>query len=157
MFIVVNLSMRCPYCSSARTSVLDSRVAGGKEAIRRRRECRKCKKRFTTYERVELLDIKVIKKDGRVEPFHYEKLFKGIMAACEKRSVSREQIENIVDDIERELRKKEKTEIKSTDIGEMVMSRLKKIDKVAYVRFASVYHEFEDVSEFAKKVKELKK
>ncbi len=149
--------MRCPYCNNSRTNVLDSRVAGGKEAIRRRRECRKCKKRFTTYERVELLDIKVIKKDGRTEPFQYEKLFKGIIAACEKRPVSREQIENVVDDIERDLRKKEKTEVKSTEIGEMVMARLKKIDKVSYVRFASVYHEFEDVSEFAKKVKELKK
>ena len=149
--------MFCPYCSCPRTSVLDSRIAGGKEAIRRRRECKKCKKRFTTYERVEILDIKVIKKDGRLEPFSYEKLFKGIIAACEKRPVNREQIENLVDDIERDLRKKEKTEIKSTEIGEMVMSRLKRIDKVSYVRFASVYHEFEDVSEFAKKVKELKK
>lgn len=149
--------MRCPYCSYPRTNVLDSRVAAGKEAIRRRRECRKCKKRFTTYERVELLDIHVIKKDGSKEPFSYEKLFKGIIAACEKRPVIREQIENLVDDIERDLRKREKTEISSKDIGEMVMARLKKIDKVAYVRFASVYHEFEDVSEFAKKVKELKK
>lgn len=149
--------MLCPYCSHAKTSVLDSRVAGGKEAIRRRRECRKCRKRFTTYERVELLDIHVIKKDGRKEPFSYEKLFRGVMAACEKRPVGREQIERLVDDIERELRKKEKTEISSKDIGEMVMARLKRIDKVSYVRFASVYHEFEDVSEFAKKVKELKR
>lgn len=149
--------MYCPYCSYTRTNVLDSRIAGGKEAIRRRRECRKCKKRFTTYERVEVLDIKVIKKNGKIEPFSYEKLFKGIMAACEKRPVNTEQIENVVEDIEKELRKKEKTEIASREIGEMVMSRLKKIDKIAYVRFASVYHEFEDVSEFAKKVKELKK
>jgi len=149
--------MHCPYCSYTRTNVLDSRIAGGKEAIRRRRECRKCRKRFTTYERVEMLDIKVIKKNGKIEPFSYEKLFKGIMAACEKRPVNTEQIENIVEDIEKELRKKEKTEIASREIGEMVMSRLKKIDKIAYVRFASVYHEFEDVSEFAKKVKELKK
>jgi len=149
--------LHCPYCNHGRTNVLDSRIAGGKEAIRRRRECRKCKKRFTTYERVELLNIKIVKKDGTSQPFSYEKLFKGIMAACEKRSVHRSQIENLVDDIELELRKKEKTEVPSSQIGEMVMKRLKKIDKVAYVRFASVYHEFEDVSEFAKQVRELKK
>ncbi len=149
--------MRCPYCSSSRTSVLDSRVAGDKDAIRRRRECKKCKKRFTTYERVELLDIKVIKKDGSIQPFSYEKLFRGIMAACEKTKVKTEQIESLVEDIEKELKKKEKTEIASTEVGEMVMKRLRKIDKVAYVRFASVYHEFEDISEFTKQLKELKK
>lgn len=150
-------TMLCPYCSYPKTRVLDSRMAGGKEAIRRRRQCGKCKKRFTTYERVEMLDITVIKKNGSKQQFSYEKLFKGIMAACEKRPVASEQIENMVEDIERELRKKAKTEITSREIGEMVMARLKKVDKVAYVRFASVYHEFEDVSEFAKKVKELKK
>jgi transcriptional repressor NrdR len=148
--------MKCPYCSSIRTSVLDSRESDSKEATRRRRECRKCKKRFTTYERVEMLDLFVIKKDGRKEQFSYEKLFKGIMASCEKRPVTRQQIEDLVDSIEKDLRKKEKTEVKSSDIGGMVMTRLRKIDKVAYVRFASVYHQFEDVSEFAKKVKELK-
>lgn len=149
--------MRCPYCSYTRTDVLDSRIAGDRDAVRRRRECRKCKKRFTTYERTEILDIKVIKKDGRKQDFSYEKLFKGITEACEKRPVSREQIENVVDDIEKEIRRKDKTEIASSEIGEMVMSRLKRIDKVAYVRFASVYHEFEDVSDFAKQLRELKK
>ena len=97
--------MRCPYCLSQKTHVLDSRVTGDKEAIRRRRSCKKCKKRFTTYERVEMLDIKVLKKSGTIQQFSYEKLFKGIMAACEKRPVTTEQIERIVDDIERELRK----------------------------------------------------
>ena len=149
--------MKCPYCSSIRTSVLDSRESDSKEATRRRRECKKCKKRFTTYERVEMLDLYVIKKDGRKEQFSYEKLFKGVMAACEKRPVSSEQIEVLVDSIEKDLRKKEKTEISSREIGEMVMSRLRKIDKVAYVRFASVYHQFEDVSEFAKEIKGLKR
>lgn len=149
--------MHCPYCSHIRTEVLDSRETEDGEANRRRRQCKKCKKRFTTYERVELLDIKVIKKNGSLQPFSYEKLFRGIMSACEKTKVRSEQIENLVEDIEQELRKKEKTEIKSTEIGEMVMKRLKKIDKVAYVRFASVYHEFEDISEFTKQVKELKK
>ncbi|MDO8553356.1 MAG: transcriptional regulator NrdR [Candidatus Micrarchaeota archaeon] len=149
--------MNCPYCSHSKTDVLDSRIAGDKEAVRRRRQCKKCKKRFTTYERVEVLDIKVIKKDGTIQPFSYEKLFKGIMAACEKTKVTSAQIEVLVEDIEQELRKKEKTDIKSTEIGEMVMKRLRKIDKVAYVRFASVYHEFEDISEFTKQLKELKK
>ncbi len=149
--------MHCPYCTHPRTNVLDSRVTSDNEATRRRRECAKCKKRFTTYERVELLNITVVKKDGTTQPFSYEKLFKGVMAACEKRPVSTAQLEGIVDDIERTLRKRQKTEIASKEIGEMVMTRLKRIDKVSYVRFASVYHQFEDVSEFAKKVRELKK
>ena len=104
-----------------------------------------------------MIDIKVVKKNGRMEPFSYEKLFRGVMAACEKRPVTTKQVEDIVEDIEKMLRKREKNEISSKEIGEMVMTRLKRIDKIAYVRFASVYHEFEDVSEFAKKVKELKK
>lgn len=149
--------MRCPYCSYKKTNVLDSREAGGKEAIRRRRECKKCKRRFSTYERVESLPIQVIKKDGRKQPFSYEKLFKGIMAACEKRPISNKQVEGVVDEVERDLRKKGKTEVPSREIGEIVMKRLKRVDKVAYVRFASVYYEFDDVSEFAKQVRELKK
>lgn len=149
--------MHCPYCSNSRTEVLDSRQTSSKDSIRRRRECIKCKKRFTTYERIEMLDLFVIKKNGGKQPFSYEKIFKGIMASCEKRSVTTEQMETVVDDIERELRKMEKTEISSREIGEMVMKRLKRLDKVAYVRFASVYHEFEDVTDFAKKIRELKK
>lgn len=147
--------MLCPYCSYELTQVLDSRLAEGSEAVRRRRECQKCKKRFTTYERVELLDIKVIKKDGRNEPFKYEKLFRGIMAACEKRPVTTKQIEEVVDSIDRQLRKRGKTDITSKELGEMVSLKLKKIDKIAYIRFASVYRQFEDVSEFAKEIERL--
>ena len=146
--------MQCPYCKHAESKVLDSREA--EVAVRRRRECEKCGKRFTTYERVEKTDLAVIKKDGRREPFSREKLRAGIVRACEKRPVESEKIEKLCDEIEEKLKKKEKIEVPSKLIGEMVMRRLKVIDKVAYIRFASVYKEFEDVEEFRKELKELR-
>ncbi len=149
--------MRCPYCLHPETKVLDSRDSSDLDATRRRRECLKCKKRFTTYERVEMVDLIVIKKDGRRENFDRHKLLNGVMKACEKRPVSHERIEELVDDVERELRKREETEVSSMTIGEMVMSRLKRLDQVAYIRFASVYRSFTDVESFEKELRRLRK
>ncbi len=149
--------MRCPYCAHMETKVLDSRDAEDLAVTRRRRECEKCQKRFTTYERVEFLDLVVRKKDGKTEPFDRKKIESGIMKACEKRPISHEKIEETVDQIEREIRKKEGTEISSSEIGAMVMENLKKLDKVAYIRFASVYREFADLDEFETEVKKLLK
>ena len=144
--------MNCPFCSHQETKVTDKRDSG--DAIRRRRECLKCERRFTTYENIEL-DISVIKKDGRREQFNREKLKSGIIKACEKRPVSRELIEQMVREIEEKLVKKG-GEIESRTIGELVMKSLKKIDKVAYIRFASVYREFDDVDDFKEIIKESK-
>ncbi len=149
--------MWCPYCLNVNTKVIDSRLVKAKQATRRRRSCIKCKKRFTTYETVELPDIYVVKKTGTREPFNYGKLFNGVSEACEKRPVKKQQIESLVDSIERDLRRRAKHEISSRKIGEMVMRRLTRLDKVAYIRFASVYYEFDDISEFAKQIRELKK
>lgn len=147
--------MKCPYCGNADTKVTDKRDS--EEGVtRRRRECLKCEKRFTTYERVEKTELTVIKKDGRREPFSMEKLRAGVLRACEKRPVTREKIDQLCDEIEEKLKKKEKTEIPSRLIGELVMRKLKALDKVAYVRFASVYKEFQDVEDFKKEMKELK-
>lgn len=145
--------MRCIYCFG-KTKVLDKResVEG---AIRRRRECKKCKKRFTTYERVDT-KLMVIKKDGRREPFNREKIKIGIEKACEKRPISQEKIDQVVTEIEALVRSYHKPEIASKVIGEIVIKKLKKLDKVAYIRFASVYREFKDVEEFKKAIKELK-
>ena len=143
--------MKCIFCSSD-TKVTDKRESP--DGTRRRRECLKCKRRFTTYERPEIKDIIIVKKDGRRERFSVEKLKTGIMKACEKRPVSIEKIDNIVEDIEERLRRKGK-EVKGDVIGKMVMNKLKKLDKVAYIRFASVYLEFKDVNEFKKEIKEL--
>ncbi|MBI5347634.1 MAG: transcriptional repressor NrdR [Candidatus Aenigmarchaeota archaeon] len=143
--------MKCIYCS-AETQVLDSRDS--EHAIRRRRECTACGKRFTTYERAET-DLLVIKKDGRREKYDSEKLKKGVLKACEKRPISLEEIEKMLDAIENEIR--EEKEIKSSKIGKLVMRRLKSMDKVAYIRFASVYHEFADIDEFEDELKKLKK
>jgi transcriptional repressor NrdR len=144
--------MRCPYCQSEETKVIDTREAGDTEITRRRRECLKCKKRFTTYERVEGVEIIVVKKDKRREQFDRHKLMHGILRACEKRPVKQEKIEKMVDEIETELRNKEKTEIPSQVIGALVMDKLKNIDEVAYVRFASVYRRFKDVKQFIKEI-----
>lgn len=149
--------MRCPYCSSDKTRVVDSRDVGELEITRRRRECRKCKKRFTTYERVEAIDLVVIKKDGRREKFDRNKLLVGIQKACEKRPISQERIEKLVEEIERELRNMDSLEVESRVIGEMVMKKLKKLDKVAYIRFASVYREFADIESFERELRELRK
>lgn len=145
--------MKCPYCSSE-TKVIDKRDS--QDITRRRREClnKKCKKRFTTYERVET-NVRVIKKDKRREPFSREKLLIGITKACEKRPISQEAIEKVVNEIEAKIRAYG-PEVPSKFIGELVMKQLKKLDKVAYVRFASVYREFQDVGDFKKTIKELK-
>ncbi|MBM3200218.1 transcriptional repressor NrdR [Candidatus Woesearchaeota archaeon] len=148
--------MRCPYCKSTETKVVDKRETQDQKSTRRRRECLKCKKRFTTYERIEQSDLIVIKKDNRREPFSREKLKSGIVKACQKRPVSYESIENVLNEIESQLRKKNKAEVTSKEIGELVMKKLKKLDKVAYIRFASVYREFQDIRSFEKELKSLK-
>jgi transcriptional repressor NrdR len=135
--------------------VVDSRDSEDFETTRRRRECFKCGKRFTTYERVEMVDLTVLKKDGRREQFSTSKLLNGILKACEKRPISIEMINRVVADIERDLRSRDRTEVSSQEIGEMVMRKLRNLDKVAYIRFASVYREFEDVASFAKEIKRL--
>jgi len=144
--------MRCPYCGHTGSKVVDKRDT--KMAIRRRRECLRCARRFTTYERIEAHEIVVVKKDGRREPFSREKLKIGIVKACEKRPISTERIERLVDEIVEHLRKKGK-EVRSKLIGELVMRKLKKLDKVAYIRFASVYREFADINEFREELKKL--
>ena len=147
--------MKCPYCFHEETKVVDKRETEDLDVTRRRRECLKCKKRFTTYERVESLDMVVIKKDGRREAFDREKLRKGVIKACEKRPVSYEQIEALINKLEAELRKSKSKEIQSNVIGEKLMTMLKKLDKIAYIRFASVYRSFADVTDFQKELKEL--
>lgn len=152
--------MKCPFCLHAETRVLDKREAEGEATNRRRREClnSRCGKRFTTYERVEAPELTVVKKDGRREPFKPEKLRNGLIEACHKRPVALEQIDEMVAEIEAELRfAGESEEVPSTVIGGKVMARLKAADKVAYIRFASVYKDFEDVSEFEKALRELKR
>jgi len=149
--------MKCPYCAHEENQVLDSRDSEDLSSVRRRRECLKCDKRFTTYERVEMIDLFVIKKDGRREQFDRNKLLGGIKKACEKRPISMETIDETVDEIEQNLRKRETTEVPSKFIGESVIRRLRSIDKVAYIRFASVYRAFEDVESFEKEVKSLLK
>jgi len=147
--------MKCPFCSSVENRVIDSRLSKDGNVIRRRRECFSCQRRFTTHERVEEISPVVIKKDGRREPFDRSKIFAGIQKACEKRPVSIEIIDNLVEQIERDLQEKGDKEIKSTEIGERVMQALHSLDEVAYVRFASVYRQFKDISEFMAEVKEL--
>ena len=146
--------MECPYCSSNELKVTDKREAP--EGIRRRRECLKCTKRFTTYENIAKSDFKVIKKDGRREPFSREKLEKGIEKAFEKRPISKENVDKMVNEIEEQLRKKGKKEISSSIIGELVMRKIKKIDNIAYIRFASVYRDFQDLKDFKNELRELK-
>ena len=147
--------MKCPYCGSLETRVVDSRYSEDMEAIRRRRECLNCGKRFTTYERVEIAPIIVIKKNGAKEEFDPEKVKKGMFKACEKRPISPEDIDIAVQEIERELRNRDSIEVTSMEIGEMVMEKLKAMDKVAYIRFASVYREFEDVETFEREIQKL--
>ena len=149
--------MKCPYCGSQESKVVDKRPTENEEAVRRRRECLKCSKRFTTYERVEVVDLFVIKKDGEEEPFSRDKVKAGIMKAVEKREITEQQVDEIVDRIEGKLLGKQNKSITSKEIGDLVMKELKKLDKVAYVRFASVYREFEDIKEFEEELKELKK
>lgn len=140
--------MKCPYCSFAESKVIDSRPSDENNSIRRRRECLKCGRRFTTYEKLESIALVVIKKDESRQPFNRNKVLKGIMTACEKRTISILQMEQIADDIESELLQSMVREVPSTTIGEMVMEKLRDLDEVAYVRFASVYKRFEDLSTF---------
>lgn len=140
--------MKCPYCSFAESKVIDSRPTEENNSIRRRRECLKCGKRFTTYEKLESVALVVVKKDESRQPFNRNKVLKGIITACEKRPISIVQMEKVADDIESELAQSMEREVKSTVIGEMVMDRLRLLDEVAYVRFASVYKQFEDLSTF---------
>lgn len=148
--------MNCPYCNSEDTKVIDKRPSDNK-TFRRRRECEKCRKRFTTYERIEIVPLTIIKRDGRREDFDRNKIRIGIMKACEKRPISQEKIEKVVDEIENELRNMDSTEIKSKTIGDMVSERLKSLDEVAYIRFASVYKKFKDIEQFERELKELKR
>lgn len=140
--------MKCPFCNHPESKVIDSRLSGEGDIIRRRRECETCQKRFTTYERVEEVLPMVVKKDGRREAFDRLKIIQGLKKAAEKRPISTETIEHLVDDIERELQESGEKELPSQTIGQMIMERLHKIDAVAYVRFASVYRSFKDVNEF---------
>ncbi len=147
--------MKCPYCGNSTTEVVETRDKEELETIRRRRSCLTCGKRFTTYERIENVDLYVIKKDGRREMFDRDKLKKGVLTSCEKTKVSLSAVEKIVSDIERELRSRSSMEVKSQEIGDLVAKRLKKLDKVAYIRFASVFKRFVDVEDFEKEVKRL--
>ncbi|RJQ27425.1 transcriptional repressor NrdR [Candidatus Parcubacteria bacterium] len=147
--------MFCPYCTSAETEVVETRVSEDGGSIRRRRNCVSCTKRFTTYERIENVTLVVIKKDGKREQFNREKLKNGILKSCEKTSVTLEQINNILDEIGRELKNKDSVEIESKKIGQIVAAKLKEIDKVAYIRFASVFERFLDLEDFEKELKRL--
>jgi len=147
--------MHCPYCGSNETEVVETRDSEDLETIRRRRSCLLCKKRFTTYERVENVNLVVIKKDKKREQFNRDKLRSGIIKSCEKTRVSIDTIEKIVTEIERELRSADSVEVESRKIGQMVANKLKKIDKVAYIRFASVFRRFVDVEDFEREVRRL--
>lgn len=149
--------MKCPYCACKETKVTDSRESNEEPVTRRRRECPKCKKRFTTYERLETSNVIVVKKDGRREQFDREKLRRGLLRACEKRPISADKIESVINDIESDITSSGKTEVASRILGEKVMSALKKLDKVAYIRFASVYREFTDLETFQEELKTLLK
>jgi len=149
--------MKCPYCGNEETKVMDKRETEDLESTRRRRECLKCGKRFTTYERVEEAGIVVVKKDGKRERFDRQKVINGVLKACEKRPISMDKIESVVDGVESELRKRDTVEVDSKIIGNLVMKKLKSLDKVAYIRFASVYLEFEDLTRFGEELEKLQK
>ncbi|PKP57535.1 transcriptional regulator NrdR [Candidatus Atribacteria bacterium HGW-Atribacteria-1] len=149
--------MKCPYCGYYDTGVIESRHIENGLVVRRRRVCKKCNKRFTTYERIGLIPLMVIKKDGRREPFSREKITNGIIKACEKRPISIETINNLVNNIEEIIKSEGVDEIKSNLIGELVISRLRDLDEVAYVRFASVYRQFKDLSSFVKEIRKITK
>ena len=151
--LLESFEMKCPFCGFENTVVLETRES--ESGTRRRRECDKCKKRFTTYENIEHSPIMVIKKDGRREIFSKEKMKSGIIKACEKRPVSIEQINDAADEIEGKLLENGASEVKSKQVGDLVMSKLKKLDKIAFIRFASVYREFEDITDFEAELKKL--
>jgi len=147
--------MRCPFCFHTETKVVDKRQSPDDESIRRRRECLKCQKRFTTYEKPEITTLYIIKKNGNREIFDKQKVLVGLFKACEKRPISRQDIEEMANKIETELRKSDQNEVKSSKVGETVMKYLKKSDKVAYIRFASVYREFTDLESFKEELLKL--
>jgi transcriptional repressor NrdR len=149
--------VNCPYCSFPDSRVIDSRETESKEAIRRRRECTACGQRFTTYEKIEEIPIVVAKRDGSTELFHPEKLLRGLMRACTKRRVPADRLKEVVTDIERELREESAYQVTSERVGEMVLERLQKVDLVAYIRFASVYRQYESVEEFERELEQLAK
>ena len=148
--------MKCPFCGHDETKVVDSRVSESQDAIRRRRECLVCEQRFTTYERVEEMPLMVIKKDGHREPFDRTKLLRGLTAATVKRDVSPEQLQRLIDDVEADLHDTFRYEISAKQLGDLVLEHLKALDRVAYVRFASVYKAFKDLDEFTRELKGLK-
>jgi transcriptional repressor NrdR len=149
--------MKCPFCGNLVDKVVDSRESKEGDVIRRRRQCLSCGKRFTSRERIEEIEYRVVKKDGNRETFQRQKLIAGLLTACEKRPVSVQQLEAIADGIEAELQERPEREMSTKDIGARLMQELKKIDQVAYVRFASVYRQFRDVGQFAREVDELQK
>jgi transcriptional repressor NrdR len=148
--------MKCPFCGHEETKVVDSRVSESQDAIRRRRECLVCEQRFTTYERVEEMPLMVIKKDGRRKPFDRGKLLRGLAVATVKRDVSAQQLEDLIDDVQADLHDSFRYEIHAKQLGDLVLEHLKTLDRVAYVRFASVYREFKDLDEFTSELKGLK-
>ena len=147
--------MKCPFCFNDESKVVDSRSTDDNTTIRRRRECTKCNKRYTTYEKIEDIPVLVIKRDLARENFNKEKRINGLIIACQKRPVSRKQIEEIAEDIEKKISNKMLTEIESETIGEMVMEKLKEIDEISYVRFASVYRQFKDINTFLEEITRL--
>ena len=149
--------MKCPFCKHTDSKVIDSRSTGDGESIRRRRVCQHCGKRFTTYETVESSSMMVIKKDGSRQQFDREKLMRGILKACEKRSVSKAQMDSLLADIEQKLYGRMENEVSSREIGEMILERLVHIDEVAYIRFASVYRDFQDVQSFMEELLRMKR
>ncbi|MFR3729583.1 transcriptional regulator NrdR [Lacrimispora sp.] len=149
--------MKCPFCNEADTKVIDSRPADDNSSIRRRRQCEKCGKRFTTYEKLETMPLMVIKKDRSREVYDRSKIESGILHSCHKRPVSSQQIDFMVDEVETQVFNREEKEVESTVIGELVMKKLQEIDEVAYVRFASVYREFKDVNTFIEEIGKLLK
>jgi transcriptional repressor NrdR len=147
--------MKCPYCGFAQDRVVDSRESKEADAIRRRRECEKCNRRFTTYERIDEIPYMVVKKDGRRERFDRQKVLNGLLRACEKRPISSSQLEEVVDATEQFLMDAQERERTTTELGELIMTHLKKLDSVAYIRFASVYRDFKDVREFKEELEGL--
>jgi len=147
--------MRCPYCGYMQSKVIDSRPTDEGNSIRRRRECESCRKRFTTYEKIEDVTIMVIKKDGTRELFDRDKIIKGILRACEKRPVALADVERAVADIESSISSSGASEVVSTKVGELVMEKLKELDEIAYVRFASVYRQFKDVNSFLEELEKI--
>ena len=145
--------MKCPTCNHEETKVIDSRMSSDGSSIRRRRECLKCERRFTTYEYIEQVPLMVVKRDGRRQPFDRKKIIAGLVKACEKRPVSMDAMEDVTSQIERNIQRRYDREVNSKDIGELIMETLSGLDEVAYVRFASVYRQFHDVDQFMRELK----